>query len=168
MNEKVKFYQGHKPLGSVFALILLCVFALGSLLLVVLGANVYKNISQNVDSNFQLRTTLSYITTKVRQNDDINAIKIIEKEGVSVLVLESFDGIEASETWIYEHQGSLCEVYIAKGTEFRLEDGLAIIPSHGLEMSMKEDILTITASDNMGNTETLSIAPRTYQGGDSI
>lgn len=167
MSEKSKFYQGHKPLGSVFALILLCIFAVGSLLLVVLGANVYKNISQNVDSNFQLRTTLSYITTKVRQNDDINSIKVVEKQGTTALVLESFDGIEASETWIYEHQGSLCEVYIAKGTDFNLEDGLAIIPSHGLEIAMEEDILTISASDNEGQRDSLSIVPRTHQGGGS-
>lgn len=165
MKEKSKFYQGHKPLGSVFALILLCIFAVGSLLLVVLGANVYKNISQNVDSNFQFRTTLSYITTKVRQNDDMNSIKVVEKQGASALVLESFDGVEASETWIYEYEGSLCEVYVSKGTEFSLEDGLAIIPSYGLEMVLEEDILTITVADHEGNTDSLSIAPRTRQGG---
>ncbi|WP_019850139.1 DUF4860 domain-containing protein [Desulfitobacterium sp. PCE1] len=167
MDYKFKWSIHNRSLDFIFILALLCVFAFGSLIAVILGANIYKGIKENMDSNFEFRTPLSYIGTKVRQSDVIDSIRIVEKEGVDALVLEQPEGGEICQTWIYEYQGSLYEVYIEKGTPFLLEEGLAIIPSYGLEFDLKGNLLDIKTKDHNGKTRGLSLSFRTSQGGGS-
>jgi hypothetical protein len=168
MKQSIKFNLNHKPLDFIFILSLLCIFAIGSLLVVVLGANIYKEITSSMDSNFQFRTPLSYISTKVRQNDDYQSVRVEEKEGTDALVLSRTDGGEICETWIYEYDQSLCEVYITKGTSFQLADGIAMIPSYGLEISLENNLLKLQAKDQQGMARSLTISLRTQQGGDSL
>ena len=164
-NRKFRLNMNHTSLDFIFILVLLCIFAFGSLMTVILGSNAYKGIKEDMDSNFELRTPLSYISTKIRQNDSIGSIQIINKEGTDALVLENPDNGEICQTWIYEYQGSLYEVYLKKGTPFNLEDGLDIIPSYGLDFKLEGNLLQIKAADHQGKTRSLSLSFRTSQGG---
>ena len=167
MDRKFRLNIGHTSLDFIFILALLCVFAFGALMAVVLGSNTYKEIKDSMDSNYELRTPLSYISTKVRQHDDSNSIQIINKEGIDALVLENPDNGKICQTWIYQYENSLYEVYLDKGTEFSLADGLAIIPSYGLEFNLKDNLLHVEATDHQGKTRALSLSFRTDQGGES-
>lgn len=167
MDRRFRMNMSHTSLDFVFILALLCIFAFGALMAVILGSNTYKGIKEGVDSNFEFRTPLSYISTKVRQNDRVNSIQIIQKEGVDALVLESLDNGEICQTWIYEYQESLCEVYLEKGTPFQLGDGLVILPSNGLEFTMEDNSLKVKTEDHRGNARSLTLSFRTSQGGDS-
>lgn len=154
----------HRPLDYIFILILLCVFAAGSLLAVILGANVYREVTSDVDDNFQVRTTLSYLSTKIRQGDDCDAVRVEEKDGVNALVLESFDGEELCETWIYAYDGFLCETYFAKGTPFELEYGLQMIPSYGLNIEMNGRMIYLQAANQKGEWRSLTLSLRADEG----
>lgn len=167
MDRRFGTKTSHASLDFIFILSLLCVFAFGALAAVILGANTYRNIKEDMDSNYELRTPLSYISTKVRQNDSVDSIRIIQKEGTDALVLETVDNDELCQTWIYEYQDFLYEVYLEKDTPFQLKDGLAIIPSSGLEFTLKDNLLTIRAGDHRGESRSLSLSFRTEQGGDS-
>lgn len=167
MDHRFRLKIGHTSLDFIFILALLCVFAFGALMAVILGSNTYKEIKDNMDSNYELRTPLSYISTKIRQHDDADSIQIITKEGTDALVLESLDAGVLCQTWIYEYNDSLYEVYLDKGTEFNLEDGIAIVPSYGLAFDLENNLLKVEASDHQGNTRSLSLSFRTDQGGES-
>lgn len=167
MDHRFRLDRSHTPLDFIFILALLCIFAFGALMAVILGANTYEGIQEDMDSNFEFRTPLSYISTKIRQNDHIDSIRIIQKEGIDALILETQDNGEICQTWIYEYQDSLYEVYLEKGTPFRLEDGLPMLPSYGLEFSQKDNLLSITTEDHLGKTRSLTLSFRTSQGGDS-
>lgn len=167
MLRKSNLGFAHKQLDFIFILALLCIFAFGSFIMVIYGANIYKGIHADMDSNFEFRTPLSYISTKVRQNDDQNMISIVEKDGVQALVLETIDSGERSQTWIYEYNHSLREIYLTKGISFQLDDGQAILPSYGLTFEMENGLLNITTKDHRGNSRSLSIAFRAEQGGGS-
>ncbi len=167
MDHRTGMKVSRTSLDFIFILGLLCVFAFGALIAVILGSNTYQNIKENMDSNYELRTPISYISTKVRQYDSVDSIQIIQKEGTDVLVLETVDNGEVCQTWIYEHNGSLCEVYLEKGTSFQLDDGLAIIPSSGLAFELEGNLLEIRATDRRGKALSLSLSFRTKQGGDS-
>lgn len=73
-----------KPFGAqkghvvdfLFTLALFCVFAASALMVVVIGANVYRQTVRGMDSNYDSRTSLTYLTEKVRQNDAANAVTI--------------------------------------------------------------------------------------------
>ena len=53
----------------LFVLALFVVFTLSALVLVILGANVYRQTVSYMDENYEARTAYSYLTEKVRQND---------------------------------------------------------------------------------------------------
>ncbi|QOX63386.1 DUF4860 domain-containing protein [Anoxybacterium hadale] len=163
---KFNLNKEHVSLDFLFILALLCLFSFGSLMAVVMGANTYMKIKDASDSAFELRTPLSYISMKVRQHDEINSVAVVQKEGINTLVLEGLDGEELCQTWIYEYQGNLCEVYLEKDTAFKLEDGMAILPSHGLTLEMLNGILTVEAEDHNGKTQRLTLSLRTFQQGD--
>ena len=167
MDRKTGLSTSHKSLDFIFILALLCIFAFGALMVVVLGANTYKGIKSDMDSNFEFRTPLSYISTKIRQHDDINSIRISNMEGTDILVLESIDAGVPCETLIYEYDGSLYEVYLEKGTPFKLDEGLAIIPCNGLTFKIDGNLLKLEAADHQGNTRQLSVSFRTSQGGET-
>ena len=62
-----------KPFGAqkghvvdfLFTLALFCVFAASALMVVVIGANVYRQTVRGMDSNYDSRTSLTYLTEKV-------------------------------------------------------------------------------------------------------
>ena len=58
----------------LFVLTLFCVFALCSILLIAVGAKVYQNTINSMETHFTSTTSLSYITEKIRQNDTSSGI----------------------------------------------------------------------------------------------
>lgn len=171
MYKQSKLNEKHRSLDFIFILLLLCVFAFTSLLLIIFGANVYKGVADKMDQNFQLRTPLSYISTKVRQYDASGAIWLEEKENTTALVLETVDRGQPCQTWIYEYDNALCEVYIDKGANFALSDGIAMIPSHGLDLSLSETgLLKVRAYNENGIPLSVSLMLRSEKsknGGES-
>ena len=96
-----------------FALALFCVFTASALLVVVIGANVYKSTVARMQDNYSARTALSYITEKIRQHDMTDAVDTMNfEDGTQALVLrESYDS-GSYNTYIYEDAGELMELYI--------------------------------------------------------
>ena len=89
-----------KPFGAqkghvvdfLFTLALFCVFAASALMVVVIGANVYRQTVRGMDSNYDSRTSLTYLTEKVRQNDAANAVTIRSVGDSPALVLSQQAG----------------------------------------------------------------------------
>lgn len=69
----------------LFVLALFGVFAVSALVLVTIGADVYQHTVQDMNSNYETRTAVSYITEKVRQNDLTTADR---ESGVSLTTLD--------------------------------------------------------------------------------
>ena len=74
MNKQT--YQQHM-IDILFVLSLFCVFAVSSALLILFGADIYKKTVQQMENNYSTRTSIAYITEKIRQSDIEHAIKII-------------------------------------------------------------------------------------------
>ena len=72
----------------LFVLALFVVFTLSALVLVILGANVYRQTVSYMDENYEARTAYSYLTEKVRQNDVYGSIYVGELECQDVLIKE--------------------------------------------------------------------------------
>lgn len=164
MLKRFQYKHKHTSLDFLFILILLCVFAFTSLTFVFFGANIYKDITEKMDRNFALRTPISYITTKVRQYDAQDAVWLTQKDGIPVLVLETDDNSQICQTWIYEYNDHLCEVYVDKGSDLALSNGMEMIPSYGLDLSMTDNsLLHITSYDENGKSIATSISLRSTQ-----
>lgn len=115
----------------LFVLALFVVFTLSALVLVILGASVYRQTVSYMDENYTARTAYSYLTEKVRQNDLYDSISIGELEGTPALVLaQEINGTHYA-TYLYLHEGSLRELFMRQGSDIGsdpLAAGQEILP----------------------------------------
>ena len=78
--------KGH-VVDFLFTLALFCVFAASALMVVIIGANVYRQTVDRMNGNYDSRTSLTYLTEKIRQNDAADAVKISSVGESPALVL---------------------------------------------------------------------------------
>lgn len=151
----------HHLVDLLFTLALFCVFAASSLLVVLIGANVYKNTVHGMNQNFNIRTSLSYVCEKVRQNDTADAIRIDSLGNADALVLtQNYNG-SVYETWIYQHNGNLMELFTLKGNEIDPSIGNQImeVPSFTVE-KRNDHLYQFSITDIDGNTVSQMVHPR--------
>ena len=96
----------------LFTLTLFAVFAAASLIVVFIGAEVYSATIRRADTSFEINSTLSFVTTKIRQHDSAYAIRLDEISGTPALVLTLAIDDAFFETWIYHYDGMLRELFI--------------------------------------------------------
>jgi hypothetical protein len=114
------------------------------------------------DNNFELRTSLSYVATKIRQTDTVGYPKMEQKDGVDVLVLgEEIEG-NMFETLIFHKDGSLYEIYQEAGAEYELEYGQETMEIEKFTMQLTNSgMVTLTAVNHTGDEESLTVSLRT-------
>ena len=95
----------------LFTLTLFAVFAAASLIVVFIGAEVYSATITRADTSFEINSTLSFVTTKIRQHDSVGAVRLDNISGTPALVLTQAIGEAYFETWIYHHDGILRELF---------------------------------------------------------
>ena len=64
----------------LFVLSLFCVFAVSSVLLILFGADIYNKTVQQMECNYSSRTSIAYITEKIRLTSAIKTTAVIAKE----------------------------------------------------------------------------------------
>lgn len=132
-----------KYIENISILSIFLLFAICSLTLMILGTDQYIKISDEMEKHFEMRTPIAYMSNKVRQNDTYGGIQILKKEGKDILVLSEAEGETVYETWIYEYEGELRELYIEQGDDPELEWGMALVEINGLTMEIEKNTLRI-------------------------
>ncbi len=97
----------------LFVITLFFVFSISSLLLIVFGAKIYQNTVEKMQSNYQERTSLAYISEKIKQHDAHNAVTIETYQGIDSLVLSETIGESTYYTYIYYYDGYIRELLTA-------------------------------------------------------
>lgn len=120
----------------LFVIALFCVFALSALMLVIIGSNVYKKTVTNMDNNFDSRTSFSYITEKIRQNDVADAIRIEQfGDTNAICITESHNNIDYV-TYLYMHENNLCELNTRADIPAPPSMGTKILPIDDFSIEM--------------------------------
>ena len=145
---------------TVCVLAVICMFGISAMMLGSVGASVYKNIAERNLDSFELRTSLSYVKTKINQYDEVGKIALEEKNGIKTLVLsEDIEG-EIFDTAVYFYKGKLYEITGAKGMEFKPEDGFAILSVDSFEITEDNGLIKLATTDDDGSSETLYVKLR--------
>lgn len=144
----------------LFSLALFCVFTASALMIVIMGADVYQKAVSDMTRNSTVRTSLSYLSEKIHQNDVSGGVRIDQLDNLTSLVLTQEIGGEAYETWIYAYDGMLCEIMTAQDNQILPSEGQPIVEVASFEAEQKNDQFILTVSDAQGNTSSLSILPR--------
>lgn len=132
MSEKTQ--TKGQAISGLFTMLLFLVFVLCALFSVLMGSQVYENITKRSDENFSGTTALSYVANKIRQGDREDCVDVIDVDGTDVLQLKQQVGEEMYHTWIYWKDGSIRELFTDENSGLGLDDGLEILECAGLSM----------------------------------
>lgn len=146
----------------VSVLLIICVFAVSAMVLVNVGAIIYKNIAENNLETFQVRTSLSYVKTKINQYDSIEGVRVEEKDGRKQLVLSEMIEDEIYDTIVYFHKGKLLEITHEQGGNFKPEDGFTILSVDQFEISEENGLVKLKAINKAGESETMFVKVRSH------
>ena len=119
-------------IDSIFVLLVFSIFAASVLMVLMLGAGIYQNTSTIIQDEYDSRTGLSYIWSRVRNSDSLNGITLVDFHDQLVLCLEETFNETTYQTLIYQHDGWICELFSEYAQEFDLEHGTTMIPAQEL------------------------------------
>lgn len=103
---------------------LVCIFAFLALILTFMGSENYKSIKANYDATGESTVSVSYLTTKVRQNNQAGVLSIVHQNGGDKLVVREEIKGKTFRTEIFVKDQSLYESTFEEGTLDGLEDNL--------------------------------------------
>lgn len=150
MNPK---NQNRYLVDILFVLTLFALFTLSSILVIILGANVYQKTVQEMDSNYSSRTSYSYFSEKLHQSDQNSTVSILYFEDQNVLCIEQTLNDTEYRTYLYEYNGALMECFTRAENEFHLGLGNEILPISDLTFETTIDrLLQISFVDGSGNS----------------
>ena len=151
--------QRNHVIDFIFPISLFFVFAVSSLVVILLAANIYQSTTRESIDQDASRTILSYISEKIHQGDF--------EGGVSVDTLEDKPCLLFNDTkyctYIYEYQGHLKELYIKEGIDPSFESGKDILEISAFQAEEVTDSLfrfTITTKDGSQDSITTGIKSR--------
>ena len=155
--ENIKREKG--LVHTVCVLAVICMFGISAMMLGSVGASVYKHIAERNLNSFELRTSLSYVKTKINQYDETGRIAVEERDGVKMLILSEEVQGEIFDTAVYFNKGKLYEITGARGMKFKPDDGFAILNVDSFDISENNGLIKLVTTDD-GETETLYVKLR--------
>jgi hypothetical protein len=142
---------------GVFVFALLAMFAVLSLLVVIIGARAYKGINASADAAYASRTGMSYLVGKVRGADETGMISVVQQDGAAVLVLGGLYGGERYNTYIYCDGKSVLEYFANANQAFSAGYGEEILPAQTLSFRLEGNLLSIHLVDTNGEEHDFSL-----------
>jgi hypothetical protein len=115
-----------KNVDTVFVLIVFSIFAFSVLMVLMLGAGIYRNINDISNEGQNEHTALSYIWTKTKNFDKADSIRVGEYSGVPALIISEIINDDEWITVIYSYDGWLREFWTSAGDESPPEWGMQI------------------------------------------
>ena len=111
-----------------------------------------------MDSNYASRTSVAYLTEKIRQSDTYDAISIDCSSGSEKLLMtREIDG-QTYATSLYEYDGYLCELFARTDIELPADAGQQVIPISQLDFDLISDsLLCIRFVDETQKASTIYI-----------
>ena len=151
-------------LGFLLVLLVFAVFMVSALLVLLSGADIVQGITQRDQKNYEQRTAVQYIATRVRQADQAGAVSVRTTEmGDSLILAEEIDGIRF-ETIVYCYDGYLREMFYASGLDAGAEFGEKILPAEQFYVSDCGDYLDLDITFADGQTRSMILRIRSERG----
>lgn len=156
---KIKTQKRH-VIDFIFPVALFFVFAVSSLIVVLLATRIYKSTTEDSQEQYTSRTALSYISEKVRQNDEAGNVSIGELDGADCLMLKS-QGSDYT-TYIYEHDGALKELSVKEGVKPSPLAGELILEVENFQAeSLSDSLFRFTIATEQNNTHSVVVGTKT-------
>ena len=145
--------KGFALIEMVMVMALLSLFGVTIFTLVLSGAKAQEGVLRDKEAQTDARVVMSYINVRVRQNDEIDKISVVnvqpepDENGDFVNAIQIKKRENDYDYWIYWYDGKLLECVTNPGEHPRYEFSfLEIIDVHFLDLDIDEEngCLTIT------------------------
>lgn len=163
----MKFGKRDKSIvDSLFLLVLLGVFLICALFIVLFGAKIYKNTVKSSEDSFFERTCCTYITEKIRQNDNSNGVSLLEEKGNDVLKLTKDINSNSFSTYLYCDDGYIKEYTRASDLPFDPSYGTNVIGASSFVVTKhSEHLLEFIVSNEEGVSTDFFVSIKSDIGG---
>lgn len=156
-----------KIISGVSSLVVFCVFAVCTLVVLLLGAKSYSTLTSRDRQSWDSRICTQFLSSKLRQAGSASQVEIRAfGDGDAILLHEEING-ESYITRVYCHDGWLMELFTAAEAELAPEDGERITPMTGLEIISSDGLVRFRITDGNGAKSELVRALRGTEGGDA-
>ncbi len=156
--------QTTHAIDFLFTITLLAFFAISALLAVVIGARVYERITENMSINYDSRTSIAYVTEKIRQHDTAGAVSIETMDDIVCLTFSQKDGTESYTTYIYAYNGALMELFSNDSAGFMPESGQEILKIRDFNVSLAmPGLYRIQITDSRGQVAQIYVSTRSEE-----
>lgn len=166
MKTKIKKID----ISTTAPLLTMTLFAVCILIVLLLGAKLYKNSNDRDQKNFETRTAVQYLAMRVRQSDREGMYfvgnfeeGIARTEGDTFFFIEEYKGA-TYYTRIYCWDGYLYELFAPADQTYERWDGEMIMPMKSLQFTQKDNLLDILLEYMDERTEQLKMSLHTKGG----
>ncbi|MCR5755925.1 MAG: DUF4860 domain-containing protein [Acetatifactor sp.] len=166
-------HKQHYIVDILFVLTLFGIFAVSTLSLVLIGADVYQHTVNDMRNNYSTRAAVAFINEKIRQNDCTatsngavieHPISIVSFDNTSALLLSQVIDEEEYYTYLYFYDGHLKELLTK--TSASLGDnppgaGQDIFPLDSFQLRrISEHLISVQLSTPGGKSQEILISTR--------
>ncbi len=162
MNRKMQMHN----IGGLFALLTFGVFAVCVLLVLMAGAQSYRDLTNRDEDSWNDRTCMQYIAARVRHADAAGSVFVGSFDGTpgengdTLFLKETINGTNYC-TRIYCYDGQLRELFTAEKDDFSPEDGTAVLEADQMSFALGNGLLTVSAVDAAGKSNAIVLSLRT-------
>ena len=142
-------------IDKLFVFVVYGTFMLMSLLLVLLGTHIYKNLVEKAEANSSARVSVYYAANRIRSGA-ADGVRHEIIDGTGALIFS--DG--AVQTLVYYHEGFLWELLKFEHEPFIPEYGEKIAAVSGFSVSEENGVFTITSVASDGSVSTMYVSSR--------
>lgn len=147
--------------SGLFTLLLLCLLAIFSVMLVISGVQVYKGAVERSELHGEKRILRAIVRSAVWADDARDTIFIEELDGHrTISIIYDVDGEEYIKR-LYQNDGYLCESLMSAAHEFDPSHGETICAAEEFDPSLEDGLLTVRITQSDGSDCTVHVALRT-------
>lgn len=147
----------------LFPVALFFVFALSAVTVILLATRIYQSEAENSSLNYTSRTSLSYISEKIHQNDLEDGVSLGSFDGCDALILKQETSDTVYYTYIYSYQDELKEIFIKDGAKTNAAAGQTILKVQDFSMEqVAEGLFSFQCTDESGQRASTLVNVRSY------
>lgn len=149
--------NARQSIQTLAMLLILTLFVTGAGFVVFYGAKTYASITRQGKADTEVRTVTLYLNNRIKQNDQIGHIALIEDNGISVLQITQNQATEYYISLFFK-EGILYEL-TGIDTAVNIDGASKIVNLKSFAMSLtKNKDLYFTFTDSIGRSHSLTVA----------
>lgn len=140
------YRKNNSSIDTMAVLLLYLLFSMLVIFTFVAGIKAYHSVRNRNHNNYALRTTLQYVSNKVKAYQSKGAVSAGKINGRDALIIkEEIDG-RLFHTYIYEDKNKLYELFIEDNTQIDLSWGVEINSIEKFDLEKLSDDLVLIDS----------------------